>query len=110
LWEYVPHLDKAVEEGLITEGDRALAHAYLAAHKKEISDFEQAMQDRAATAQGVTEKKANDRIVQERIGTHEHQKSAGERIAYGFVTTISRRVRATSCARSAKGDSGRMSP
>jgi len=70
-------LDMAVEKGLITEADRALAKSYLDAHKKEISDFEQAMADRAATAQGVIEKKANERWMQEHGCTHEHQKSAG---------------------------------
>jgi hypothetical protein len=70
-------LDKAVEEKIITESDRSLAHAYLGAHKKEISDFEQAMADRAATAAGVIEKNANKRWMQEHGCAHAHQKSAG---------------------------------
>jgi hypothetical protein len=45
--------------------------------QQEIANLEQAQAERKATAEGVKEKKANERLVQERICTHEHQKSAG---------------------------------
>lgn len=70
-------LEKGVKDGVITIDDRDLAHIYLATHKKEISDFEQAMADRAATAKSVIEKKQNERYVQEHVCTHEHQAQWG---------------------------------
>jgi hypothetical protein len=70
-------LEEGLKKGVITIDDRDLALAYLSAHRKEVTDFEQAMAERAATAKSVIEKKQNERYVQEHVCTHEHLASAG---------------------------------
>lgn len=70
-------LNKGIAAGAITDEDKALVQAYLAAHKTEIANFEQQMAERAQTAQAVLEKKANERWFQENGCTHEHPRSAG---------------------------------
>lgn len=70
-------LDSAVERGVINEENRELALAYIAAHQREIADFEQAKQDRQAVAQSKLAEERNRREIQEKICKHEHARSAG---------------------------------
>jgi len=44
---------------------------------QEKADIEQKQAERLETGRGITEKKRNERFVQEHICTHEHQESAG---------------------------------
>jgi|SRR5215467_6968680 len=45
--------------------------------EQELSEIQQAQEQRKATADGIKAQKANERHIQEHICTHEHKKSAG---------------------------------